>query len=132
FKFLQKEFGDTFLTDKSAIAKRKLSETNYDAFIFPDYFKTHPILGSFEDEQSEESLKTSNTLRYFPENLEILQQKYIYFTTQWGFPQFQHSPSFISFNKFVLDYSKNKYRIEYDEISQFYKLVLNHIQEVIP
>lgn len=132
FKFLHKEFGDTFLIEKSAIAKRKLFETNYDAYIFPDYFKTYPILGSFEDEQSEESLKTSNTLRYFPENLEILQQKYIYFTTQWGFPQFQHSPSFISFNKFVLDYSKNKYRIEYDEISQFYKLILNHIQEEIP
>lgn len=132
FKFLQKEFGDAFLIEKSAIAKRKLSETNYDAYIFPDYFKTHPILGSFDEEQSEESLKTSNTLRYFPENLEILEQKYIYFTTQWGFPQFQHSPSFISFNKFVLDYSKNKYRIEYDEISEFYKLVLNDIQEVIP
>jgi hypothetical protein len=132
FKFLQKEFGDAFLIEKSAIAKRKLAETNYDAYIFPDYFNTHPILGSFEDGQSEESLKTSNTLRYFPENLEILEQKYIYFTTQWGFPQFQHSPSFISFNKFVLDYSKNKYKIEYDEISQLYKLVLNHILEDIP
>lgn len=132
FKFLQKEFGDAFLIEKLAVAKRKLSETNYEAYIFPDYFKTHPILGSFDEEQSEESLKTSNTLRYFPENLEILEQKYIYFTTQWGFPQFQHSPSFISFNKFVLDYSKNEYRIEYDEISQFYKLVLNDIQEVIP
>jgi hypothetical protein len=132
FKFLQKEFGDTFLVEKSAVAKRKLSEINYQAYIFPDYFKTYPILGSFDEEQSEESLKTSNTLRYFPEKLEILEQKFIYFTTQWGFPQFQHSPSFISFNKFVLDYSKNKYRIEYDEISQFYKLVLNDIQEVIP
>lgn len=132
FKFLQKEFGDAFLIEKSAIAKRKLSETNYQAYIFPEYFKSLPILGSFTEEQSEESLKTSNTLRYFPENLEILEQKYIYFTTQWGFPQFQHSPSFISFNKFVLDYSKNKYRIEYDEISQFYKLVLNSIQKVIP
>jgi 5-methylcytosine-specific restriction enzyme B len=132
FKFLQKEFGDAFLIEKSAVTKRKLSETNYEAYIFPDYFKTHPILGSFDEEQSEESLKTSNTLRYFPENLEILEQKYIYFTTQWGFPQFQHSPSFISFNKFVLDYSKNKYRIEYDEISEFYNLVLNDIQEVIP
>ena len=132
FKFLQKEFGDAFLIEKSAIAKRKLSETNYDAYIFPDYFKTHSILGSFDEEQTEESLKTSNTLRYFPANLEILEQKYIYFTTQWGFPQFQHSPSFISFNEFVLDYSKNKYRIEYDEISEFYKLVLNDIQEVIP
>jgi hypothetical protein len=132
FKFLQKEFGDAFLIEKSAIAKRKLSEINYEAYIFPDYFKNHPILGSFAEEQSEESLKTSNTLRYFPVNLEILEQKNIYFTTQWGFPQFQHSPSFISFNKFVLDYSKNKYRIEYNQISQFYKLVLNHIQEVIP
>lgn len=132
FKFLQKEFGDSFLIEKLAIAKRKLSETNYDAYIFPDYFNTHPILGSFEFEQSEESLKTSSTLRYFPENLEILEQKYIYFTTQWGFPQFQQSPSFISFNKFVLDYSKNKYSIEYDEISQYYNLVLNHIQVVIP
>jgi len=132
FKYLHKEFGDTFLIEKSAIAKRKLSETNYEAYIFPDYFKTHPILGSFDEEQSEESLKTSNTLRYFSENLEILNQKYIYFTTQWGFPQFQHSPSFISFNRFVLDYSKNKYKIEYDENKQFYKLVLNNIQEVIP
>jgi hypothetical protein len=132
FKFLQKEFGDAYLIEKLAVAKRKLSETNYEAYIFPDYFKNQPILGSFDEEQSEESLKTSNTLRYFPENLEILEQKYIYFTTQWGFPQFQHTPSFISFNKFVLDYSKNKYKIEYDEISQFYKLVLNDNKEVIP
>jgi MoxR-like ATPase len=132
FKYLQKEFGDAFLIEKSAIAKRKLSETNYEAYIFPDYFKTHPILGSFDEEQSEESLKTSNTLRYFSENLEILNQKYIYFTTQWGFPEFQHSHSFISFNQFVLDYSKNKYKIEYDENSRFYKLVLNNIQKEIP
>ena len=131
FKFLLKEFGETFLIEKLAVAKRKLSDKNYEAYIFPDYFKTHPIIGSFAEEQTEESLKTSNTLRYFPENLKILEQKYIYFTTQWGFPQFQYSESFISFNKFVLDFSKNKYRIEYDEISQFYKLVLNHSQEVI-
>ena len=134
FKFLQKEFGDKFLIEKSAIAKRKLSETNYQAFILPDYFDGQPILGSFDNEQSEESLKTSNTLRYFPENLKILEQKYIYFSTQWGFPQFHHSPSFISFNKFVLDYSNNKYRIEIEhvEIGQIYTLVLNGIQEAIP
>ena len=132
FKFLQKEFGDAFLIEKSAIAQRKLSETNYQAFIFSDYFKTFPVLGSFDEEQSEETLKTSNTLRYFPENLAILEQKYIYFTTQWGFPQFQLSPNFISFNQFVLDYSNNKYKIEFDENSQFYKLVLNNVEEEIP
>jgi 5-methylcytosine-specific restriction protein B len=132
FKYLQKEFGDEFLIEKSAIAKRKLSETNYEAYIFPDYFKTHPILGSFAEEQSEESLKTSSTLRYFSENLKILGEKYIYFTTQWGFPQLQQSPSFIAFNQFVLDYSKNKYKIKYEVDSQFYLLVLNNIQEVIP
>jgi 5-methylcytosine-specific restriction enzyme B len=132
FKFLQKEFGEEFLIEKSAIAKRKFNVTNYEAFIFPDYFKTQSILGSFEEEQSEDSLKSSNTLRYFPENIKILDQKYIYFTTQWGFPQFQFSPSFISFNKFVLDYSKNKYKIEYDEIAQFYKLELNNFQKAIP
>ncbi|MHA8084921.1 McrB family protein [Aquirufa antheringensis] len=131
FKFLKNEFGESFLNEKSAIAKRKLSEINYDAYIFPDYFKTNPILGSFVDEQSAESLKTSNTLRYFPENLEILEQRYIYFTTQWGFPEFQYSSSFVSFNQFVLDYSKNKYKIDYDENSQFYQLVLNHRQEEI-
>jgi 5-methylcytosine-specific restriction protein B len=131
FKFLKNEFGESFLNEKSAIAKRKLSEINYDAYIFPDYFKTNPILGSFVDEQSAESLKTSNTLRYFPENLEILEQRYIYFTTQWGFPEFQYSSSFVSFNQFVLDYSMNKYKIDYDENSQFYQLVLNHRQEEI-
>lgn len=131
FKFLKNEFGESFLVEKSAIATRKLSETNYEAFIFPDYFKTQPILGSFAEEQSEESLKTSNTLRFFPENLNILAKPYIYFTTQWGFPDFQNSPSFISFNQFVLDYSNNKYRIEYDEDTQHYKLVLNDAKETI-
>ena len=132
FKFLQNEFGDAFLIEKSAIAKRKLSETIYNAYIFPNYFKTQPVLGAFDEKQSEESLKTANTLRYFPENLKILEQKYIYFTTQWGFPHLQYSPSFISFNQFVIDYSKNKYKIEYNEDSHFYKLVLNNIQAVIP
>lgn len=134
FKFLQKEFGDEFLIEKSAIAKRKLAETKYEAYLLPEYFKTHPILGSFNDVQSEESLKTSNTLRYFPENLEILDQKHIYFTTQWGFPEFNNSPNYISFNKFTLDYSKKKYKIEYDVNSKYYELVLNQneiIQEEI-
>ena len=81
FKYLHNEFGDEFLIEKSAIAKRKLAETKYEAYLFPEYFKTHPILGSFDEAQSEESLKTSNTLRYFPENIKILDQKYIYFTT---------------------------------------------------
>ena len=125
FKFLNKEFGDEFLIEKSAIAKRKLSETKYEAYLFPEYFKTHPILGSFDEAQSEESLKTSNTLRYFPENIKILDQKYIYFTTQWGFPEFENSPIFISFNQFTIDYSKKKYKIEYDGNSKYYKLVLN-------
>jgi len=131
FKFIQKEFGEAFLIEKSAVARRKLSDINYEAYIFPDYFKTHPILGSFDKEQSEESLKTSNTLRFFPENLKILGKNNLYFTTQWGFPEFQNSPSFISFNQFVLDYSNNKYKIEYDDVSQYYKLVLNNIKKVI-
>ncbi len=131
FKFLQKEFGDAFLIEKSAVAKRKLSDINYEAYIFPDYFKTHPILGSFVSEQSEESLKTSSTLRFFPENLKILGQNNLYFTTQWGFPEFQNSSSFISFNQFVLDYSNNKYKIEYDDSSQYYKLVSNNIKKVV-
>ena len=131
FKFVHNEFGDEFLIEKSAIAKRKLSDINYEAFIFPDYFKTQPILGSFTDEQSENSLKTSNTLRFFAENLEILDQKYIYFSTQWGFPEFQNSISFIAFNQFILDYSNKKYKIEYDDKSESYKLVLNNESKVI-
>ncbi|GGH04034.1 hypothetical protein GCM10011416_23940 [Polaribacter pacificus] len=131
FKFVHNEFGDEFLIEKSAIAKRKLSDINYEAFIFPDYFKTQPILGSFTEEQSENSLKTSNTLRFFAENLEILDQKYIYFSTQWGFPEFQNSISFIAFNQFILDYSNKKYKIEYDDKSESYKLVLNKESTVI-
>ncbi|CAI8327017.1 MAG: Uncharacterised protein [Bacteroidetes bacterium MED-G17] len=131
FKFVHNEFGDEFLIEKSAIAKRKLSDINYEAFIFPDYFKTQPILGSFTDEQSENSLKSSNTIRFFAENLEILDQKYIYFSTQWGFPVFQNSISFIAFNQFILDYSNKKYKIEYDDKSESYNLVLNNESRVI-
>lgn len=134
FKFLQKEFGDEFLIEKSAIAKRKLAETKYEAYLFPEYFKTHPILGSFDKAQSEESLKTSNTLRYFPENIKILYQEHIYFTTQWGFPKLDNSPNFLSFNQFTLDYSNKKYKIEYDVNTKYYELVLNQneiIQEEI-
>ena len=131
FKFIVKEFGTDFIQINSAIRKSKLGMTSYNSYLFPDYFQTKSIMGSFDEEQSEESLKSSNTLRYFSENLEILDQKHIYFTTQWDFPQFQHSPSFISFNQFVLDYSENKYKIVYDDNTQFYKLVLNNIQEEI-
>jgi len=131
FKYIQNEFGDEFLIEKSAVTENKISDVNYKAYIFPDYFQRKPILGFFVEEQSEMSLTTSITPRYFPENLKILEQKYIYFTTQWGFPQLQESPAFISFNQFVLDFSKNKYKIEYDEDSQLYKLILNNIQKEI-
>lgn len=132
FKMLNKEFGDEFLTKKLANAQRRLSETSYDAYIFPDYFNSKAILGSFSEEQSEESLKTSNTSRFFAENLDILGQEYLYFTTQWGFPQYQNSPDFISFNQFVLDYSDKKYRIEYNEEHKTYKLILNKKQKIVP
>jgi energy-coupling factor transporter ATP-binding protein EcfA2 len=123
FKMLVKEFGTEFLQYKHAIAERKHGDIKYKAYLLPDYFNSKNILGSFEEEQNEESLKTSSTPRFFSENLIILDQKYIYFSTQWGFPNLQYSSDFISFNNFVTDYSHKKYQIDYDEISGYYKLV---------
>lgn len=132
FKFLVKEFGTDFIQNQSAIAKRELGPNSYNAYLFPDYFQTKPILGSFELAQSEETLKTSNTLRFFPENLEILNQKHIYFSTQWGFPELEDSKSFKDFNSFVKDFSNNKYKIIFDTSDEFYKLVLNSQEVIIP
>jgi hypothetical protein len=132
FKFLVKEFGTDFIQNQSAIAKRELGPYSYNAYLFPEYFQTKPILGSFDLAQSEETLKTSNTLRFFSENLEILNQKHIYFSTQWGFPELENSKSFKDFNSFVKDFSKSKYKIIFDTSDEFYKLVLNSQEVVIP
>jgi hypothetical protein len=131
FKFLQNEFGDTFLIEKSETEDRVHSNITYKAYLFPDYFNTQPILAVFNEAQTVDSLKSSNTQRFFSENLKILNKEYIYFSTQWGFPELQNSQAFVSFNNFVKDYSKNKYKIEYDDKSELYKLILNNTKPFI-
>ena len=131
FKLLLKEYDEKILLEGLEIKESKINDTSYDGLSLPQFFGTDNLIGIYKTEQTKNDLKSSKTQRYFEENIKILDNEFAYFTTQWGFPEYENSPFFISFNQFTIDYSNKKYKIEYDENSQYYKLVLNQTEKEI-
>jgi len=122
FKKLHSEFGDGFLTQEKLFSNRKHGENDFVAVTFPNYFGNKKILGIFKNIQTKESLKTANSMRFNPENLQILNQEYIYFSSQWSYPQDPTHPNFIELERFVIDYGEGIFWIQYDKEDSVYKL----------
>ena len=122
FKIIHKEFGDNFLDQEKVFSGRKHGEVDIQAVTFPTYFGNKKILGIFDVEQTKESLKTSTSIRFNPENLKILNQSFIYFSSQWSHPDDPTHPNFGEFVNFTRAYGEGRYEIEYDENQSIYNL----------
>jgi hypothetical protein len=123
FKVVLEDVGESFLIDKKAFLERKHNEKSYKAVIFPDYFGSKKILGSFDSEQTEQTLKTGTSIRFNRENMKILGEKYIYFSYQWSHPiEDKSHPNFSELVAFIKDFGQNKYEIIYQEETKTYTL----------
>ena len=134
FKHLNNEFKDDFLYKNLEFKERKHGSEHIIGIIAPKYFQGHKLLGAFETSQTKTSLKTASSLRFNPENLRILGKEFIYFSSQWSYPDKADSPTYKGFENFVFDYSSGKYSIKKEEdIYVLYELSVssvNYKQEI--
>lgn len=86
FKYLYKIYGDQFLKDHANINERKFNDNEvFRAYLFNDFFSDR-LLAAFDSERDEENLKDrTGRMRFFSENLKMLGEQFIYFSTEWSF-----------------------------------------------
>ncbi|MCH4830353.1 AAA family ATPase [Flavobacterium covae] len=85
-----------------------INEIEYIGIKIKPYFGTGNLIGVFESEQNKETLSSSNTQRFFDENLNITEFPYSYFTTQWADVE-GGTLSFNNLQKFVNDLSNGDF-----------------------
>ncbi|MCV9930019.1 AAA family ATPase [Flavobacterium sp. LS1R49] len=128
FKFLLNQFGSNEILKNTIEKNSQINETEYVGLKMKPYFGSGNLIGSFDQEQTRESLSSGNqnTQRFFPENLNLQDYPYSYFSTQWGDVD-NGNLSFNNFKNFVADFSKGSFEAKKqdDKYSLFQKTKLN-------
>jgi hypothetical protein len=127
FEIVHAIFGDTFLENEKKYSNRKHGAVEIEAITFPNYFGNKKILAAFSLLQTKDSLMTASSMRFNPKNLKILGHEYIYFSSQWSYPEDPTHPNFVELVKFINDYSSGLFFIEYDDEMGLYKLIKNTV-----
>ena len=125
FEIVHAIFGDSFLENEKKYSKRKHGAVEIEAITFPNYFGNKKILAAFSLQQTKDSLMTASSMRFNPKNLKILGHEYIYFSSQWSYPEDPTHPNFLELVKFINDYSGGLFSIEFVEDVSLYKLIEN-------
>lgn len=125
FEIVHAIFGDDFLENEKKYSYRKHGDIEINAVTFPNFFGNKKILAEFDLPQTKDSLTTASSMRFNPKNLKILGHKYIYFTSQWSYPNDPTHPNFLELTKFIHDYSGGLFSIEFVEELGLYKLIEN-------
>ena len=136
FKITYKAIGEDFLDKYKKYSTRKHGSTDIEAVTFPKYFGNKKILAVFNDPQTKVSLKTGNSIRFKPENLNILGHKNIYFSSQWSHPNDPTHPNFNELVRFIDDYGQGQFEIEFDSEKKMYNLykldIKNFKKDMLP
>lgn len=113
FKFLLNQFGSNEILKNTIEKNSQINETEYLGLKMKSYFGSGNLIGSFDQEQTKESLSSGiqSTQRFFTENLNLQGYPYSYFSTQWGDIE-NGTLSFNNFKKFVTDFSKGSFEVE--------------------
>ncbi len=113
FKLLLKEYNEKTLLEGYVIKESKINDTIYDGLFLPQYFGTDNLIGIYKTEQTKNDLKSSDTQRYFEENIKILNSEFAYFTTQWGDTDGKYK-TLSNFNKYLSEKSNDTLEIVKD------------------
>jgi|GEM_PF-2421307 len=122
FREVYGRFGEEFLGLKRSNFERTHNDKKIRAVGFQDYFGTKKIFAVFDAEQTKETLKTGTSIRYKPIDLEVMDEKFIYFSSQWSHPYDKSHPCYDEFVKFINDYGQGSFEIEYDSKEKIYSL----------
>ena len=112
--FLKKEFGDKFIEGEVEKYNTKVGKYKHVGYKLPKYFKSVRVFGAFENDSTfKQLLSSKERTRYHSDNLYILNESNIYFSTEIEFNKTDRSSNlyFGDFKKFIEDYSKGKYSI---------------------
>jgi hypothetical protein len=84
FDYLLENYGEEKILDGFGIKDSQIENRPYKGLTIPNYFGFEVLVGIFEEQQNNENLKSSGTLRFINEEFSILTNQHCYFTSQWN------------------------------------------------
>jgi len=121
FKYLIQNYGEEKCLNGYGLKESEIEEREYEGLTINKYFGFEIFIGNFNTRQNNEQLKSSGTLRFINEKINILNNPNSYFTTQWNESN-RRGLSLTNFNRFIADISNNTLEIIKDD--DVYKLLL--------
>ncbi len=120
FKIFLDKYGYEKVAKNITEKDSKINEIEYTGIKIKPYFGSGNLIGIFEEEQNKDTLSSSNTPRFFEENLNLKEYPYSYFSTQWGDVE-GGTLSFNNLQKFVTDLSNGDF--EANKAGDIYSLL---------
>ena len=120
FKIFLDKYGYEKIIKNVTEKDSKINETEYTGIKLKSYFGSGNLIGVFESEQNKETLSSSNTPRFFDENLQIRDFPYSYFSTQWADVE-EGTLSFNNLQKFVNELSNGDFQA--NKVGDNYSLI---------
>lgn len=110
FKYLINIYDDKILLSNYIEKESTINNTPYKGISLPKYFGSDNLVGIFLNEQSKNDLKSSNTERYFEDKINVLDNEFSYFTTQWADVDGK-GLTLKNFNNYLSEITENKLEI---------------------
>lgn len=120
FKYILKMFGEEKVLTGYEIKEAKIENRTYKGITLPKYFGFEVLVGLFDETQNNESLKSSGTLRFIDDEIQVINNPHSYFTSQWN-ESSGRGLSLVNFNNLLKDISDNNLEIINDK--GFFKLI---------
>lgn len=106
FLYILKELGEQAVLENNMVKDNKIEERAFKGISLPKFFGTDYIIGMFDNAQTSDLLKSSDTIRFFSNNITVFDNEYSYFTTQWSAEGEGRGRTLVNFNKY-LDFISN-------------------------
>jgi hypothetical protein len=114
FKYILKTFGESKVLNGFEIKDAKIEERIYKGITLPKYFGFEVLVGMFDEAQNNETLKSSGTLRFIDDEINVNRNPHSYFTSQWNESN-GRGLSLVNFNHLLNDISDNNLEIINDK-----------------
>ncbi|GGD78978.1 hypothetical protein GCM10011514_48760 [Emticicia aquatilis] len=115
FKYILIEFGENVILENQTIKDNKIEDRAFKGISLPKFFGTDYIIGMFNNAQTPDLLKSSDTIRFFSNNITVLNNEHSYFTTQWSAEGEGRGRTLVNFNNYLDNISNSTLEIVKEE-----------------
>lgn len=125
FKYVKNSKGESNVLHGYELKDSTIESREYKGLTLTEHFNSEVLIGLFTEEQTNDNLKSSNTIRFINEKIKTLDFENSYFTSQWNESD-GRGLSLGNFNKFLKDVSNNT--LEIIKIDETFQLIekINH------